>query len=204
MRSIRVEQRVDEVDGELGMRLHAEHRSHLQHRVRAVAGATEHDGAFRQHRDLILMHVEQERVVGLVRVDLRVDRPDAPTDGRLLRAAADRMRQQLMAEADADERRVGGADVAHESLQPRDPLGVVVDGEARAGREPAVALVGRRRQHAVHRVVRHELDAEQVREHVGVVAVDGVEPVVDVVALEQADAHYSSVRRWNDFGRVSA
>ena len=45
---------------------------------------------------------------------------------------------------------------------------------------------------------------EQGAQHVGGVTADRPVALVDVVALEDADAGHSESRRWNDFGRVTA
>ena len=131
----------------------------------------------------------------------------------MLHAAAQGHRQQLVAEADADEGHAGGMHVAHEGRQLGDPVDVVVHRVPRPGAQPCVEPVGVGRALAADDVDRYQLDRgvgrvgrEHGAEHVDVVAADGAVPVGHVIADQHPDprgAHGAGLR-WNDFGRVTA
>src|SRR5262245_22747588 len=78
--------------------------------------------------------------------DLVVLHADTPPIDRALDATAKCLREQLMAEADANKRALAVDRLEHELFDVLDPRLVVVHRKAARGAEPAIALVERRRQ----------------------------------------------------------
>ena len=198
-----IQEGLDERSGELGVGLDAEQPvADPQHGNRAVVGCSDDLTALGQSHHLVLVHVLQSRSEGprfhprLRRLDRDLVWSDAPSGLGLAHLAAEGVRKQLVTEADADEWCAGVSDVTHERRQVVDPWLVVVHRRSRAGDQVGVEVGSCLGQFAVAGVDRHKFQpvgSHQMREHVAVVAVDGAETFVDVVALEQTDASHSGV-----------
>ena len=162
--------------------------------------AGEDGGAGRELDHLVLVQRADREAVGQAGHpagagdELVVLHAEAPALVGLHRAAAERLGEDLVAEADADDRHPGGDAGAEEGLQRLDPGQVVVDAVARAGDEPGVGLAGRgghlARDHADDGELERRVGgAEQRLEHRRVVAVAGLEVGVDLAGLQDADLH---------------
>src|SRR3954470_1471896 len=124
------------------------------------------------------------------RDDLVVVRADLPSAGRTLDTSPERLRDELMAEADTHVRALGGEQLAEQVLGRRDPRVRLVHGAPARRQQPAVALGARIRESVLIEVVPHELDvgAEQCAEQLRVVPRDVRARGGDVPDEEQTDA----------------
>lgn len=111
---------------------------------------------------------------------------------RPLHPAAQGLRHDLVAEADAHQRHPRIAGLADESFERRDEGVLLVDAMARAGDEPAVAVVDACGElHVEHAVgaEREPIPVEQATEHVGIVPHLSGEDVGRFARLQDADQH---------------
>src|SRR5262249_32613363 len=113
---------------------------------------------------------------------------DAPSVGRALDASAECLCEQLVAEADADERTFALDRLEQQLFDAGDPRLVVVHRVSTRRAEPAVALVERARELTAFGGIRNDLDvdrSEQRREELRVVAGDVPALLVDVADDQQ-------------------
>ena len=107
--------------------------------MRREIGGQDRPGARWRRDDLILVRAGERDARALDQAIARCDvvdvPPDAPAFLRLAHRAAQRLCDQLMAEADADHRHLLVVGCAHESLERRDPVERVVDAGRGAGDE---------------------------------------------------------------------
>ena len=146
-------------------------------------------GAGGQLHDLILVPgIQRQRLAA----EIVVLRADGPAAGMLLDPPAKRLRDDLVAEADADHRDMGGIGAADEILERGDKGVILVDAVARAGQQPAFGLV-----HVLGEVHRFHMpgaegeaaSGQQALKHVGVVAHLVLQLGGRLAALKYADTH---------------
>ena len=105
-----------------------------------------------------------------------------------------RLRDDLMAETDADQRNIQRHRLADEVLQRGNPVVIFIDAMLGSGDQPAVAVLHRGWKFAIHHLVACEvkiLPGQQGLEHLDVVAVVGDELLGGVSGEQNADFHGS-------------
>ena len=125
-------------------------------------------------------------------VEIVFRRPDGPAAVIALHLAAKRLRDDLVAKADADQRHLRGIGAADEILQGLDEGMILIGAVARPGDEPAVAIMDVGRElHLLHQkgAKGQAPVGEKPREHVRVVARGVLEDVGGLSGLENADLH---------------
>jgi hypothetical protein len=147
-------------------------------------------------RHLILMAAQHPIRVSPAQLgaDLDLLDTDSPSPFGLDHRTAQRLGDELMAEADPDEGGSSVGNLADERLEVSNPGLVVVDRMTRAGRQPGVGITRARRQNPIDGVVSDDLDVaaagKQTTEHVLVVPEDAEELGAHVVTNEKADSHF--------------
>ena len=181
----------DEIAAVFGMRLDGEDAPAIGQRgVAAEVRLADDLGLGRKLRHLVLVPGVERQLLALDAVDLAADGPAAGMLGDL---AAERLRDDLVPEADADQRHARGMDLADERLERRNPGVVLVGAVFRAGDQPAIAFERIFRDRPALHVVGDEVETpsgQEPCEHFIVIA-HLLQGWRDMAGLQYADFHGS-------------